>query len=159
MSQNIEILAKRTSGIIVGAVMLWIVAILLALLFVFAVVFDGLNDAAFLTVIAAIFSLACAGGAIYFTVLTKNTPLVLAGFSSGVITFYLSKTEVTTVKPEEIKFISQKNYSTRYGTASSGKLTIELNNSKTIELHHVRDVDAVRRRLEKLKEQSAGGSI
>lgn len=92
--------------------------------------------------------------AIVYTIKIKNIPPILAEYSDGVIYFYPAKNEQIAVKPEEIRFVSQKNYSSRYGTYSSGKLEIELYQRQTIVLKYVSDVDKARRLLESIKERS-----
>jgi len=51
--------------------------------------------------------------------------------------------------------ISQRQYiNGKYGISASGSLEIKLSNSRTIELHHVCEVDDARQKIEKIRMQN-----
>lgn len=154
MASEKQVLAERSGSIFVGAFIGWLFAFLgitgSILVIIASRTIPNILPAIWCAMIWIVIGLLFA---IYFTVLINKTPPVLAEFSDGKIYFYPKKGVEIAVNPKEIKYISQRNYSGRGSTYSSGKLIIELSPQR-IELIYVREVDSVRREIEGLKEQA-----
>jgi len=143
MSDNV-VLARRSSWLATGSVILWIAAIVIG---IFA--FGSFHEKESYRYI--MYFLIVLIGAIVYTATVFIIPSVLIEYADGVLYFHPSKSQTIMVKPQDIRYISQKNYSGRGITYASGKMKIELESSEVITLKWISDVDSVRRAIEELK--------
>lgn len=154
MDNGGRLIAERSKWLIAGQLILWTATLLL---FALAILFSYLGivneGVKYIGIYIAWFwfvSLIILGGSVYYSVQSAKTPKVLAEYRNGVILFYPEKSQRYAIRPGDIVFIAQKNYSGRGITYASGKLRIETATG-AIALKWVKDVDKVRRAIEELK--------
>ncbi len=146
-----RVLAERSSALVLSTFLLWVITIFLAVSFFCLAINNSLFDSGnlYMTIVFPLIVIST----IIYTIWSVNIPLVLVYFSDGMIYLCPKKNKTKIVKPEEIKYISQKNYSGKSWTYNFGILTVHLA-EESIKLRWVRDVDEARRFIEEIKDDA-----